>query len=131
MFGIGMPELVIILVIALLVIGPQKLPGVLRSVGKGIAELKRATNDIKRTVEKEMTDVVEETDLKDMKEAVEKDFGGVAASLNKINYTNKSPGEQISGLADVLEKTSTGSNKEKTEDVSSTPSTESSDVKKA
>lgn len=51
MFGIGMPELMIIMVIALIVIGPQKLPELARSLGKGLAEFKKATDDFKQSVD--------------------------------------------------------------------------------
>lgn len=47
MFGIGMTELIVILVIALLVIGPKKLPDVARSLGKGLREFRKATSDLK------------------------------------------------------------------------------------
>lgn len=55
MFGpIGMPELILIFLVALLVFGPRKLPELGRSLGKGIAEFKRASDDLKRTIEDEI-----------------------------------------------------------------------------
>ncbi len=53
MFGIGMPELIVILVIALIVIGPQKLPDIARSLGKGLAEFKRASEDFRQNISEE------------------------------------------------------------------------------
>lgn len=47
MFGIGMPELIVILVVALVVLGPDKLPEIARSLGKGFSAFRKATDDIK------------------------------------------------------------------------------------
>ena len=51
MFGIGLPELIIIMVIALIVIGPSKLPELARAIGKGMTEFKKATQDIKESLD--------------------------------------------------------------------------------
>jgi sec-independent protein translocase protein TatA len=54
MFGIGFPELVVILVLGLLVLGPQRLPEVARALGRGLAELKRATQGLKEEMDSEI-----------------------------------------------------------------------------
>ena len=55
MFGsLGMPELIVIFVIALVVFGPRKLPELGRSLGRGIAEFKKATNELQSTLEQEI-----------------------------------------------------------------------------
>jgi TatA/E family protein of Tat protein translocase len=55
MFGsIGMPELIIIFVIALIIFGPRKLPELGRSLGKSLGEFKRASNDLRNTLEEEI-----------------------------------------------------------------------------
>ncbi len=62
MFGIGMPEMLLILAIALIVIGPKKLPDLAKSLGRALGEFKRATSDLKETLEID-------TDLSDVKKA--------------------------------------------------------------
>jgi TatA/E family protein of Tat protein translocase len=59
MFGIGMPELLLILALALIVLGPKKLPELARALGKGMAEFRRATDELKdelRQMEHEIED---------------------------------------------------------------------------
>lgn len=51
MFGIGMPELLLVLGLALIVIGPQKMPAIAKSLGRGLNEFRRATQEIKNTID--------------------------------------------------------------------------------
>jgi sec-independent protein translocase protein TatA len=52
MFGIGIPELVLILILALIIFGPGKLPEVGRAVGRGISEFKNASREIEQEIKK-------------------------------------------------------------------------------
>ncbi len=53
MFGIGMNELLLVLALALIIIGPKKLPEIAKALGKGLAEFKRATEEFKNTINEE------------------------------------------------------------------------------
>ena len=75
MFGIGMPELIIIMVIALVVIGPSKLPDLAKALGKGLSEFKKATSEIKESLN------IEE-DLKDAKEDLIDSVSGLDRPLD-------------------------------------------------
>ena len=70
MFGIGTTELLFILVIALVVLGPSKLPQIARSLGKGLAEFRRVTTDVKRTIEAE----ADQADFEEKKKKVQQEM---------------------------------------------------------
>jgi len=59
MGSLGLPEIAFIFILALLIFGPKKLPEIGRTVGKGVAEFRKATNELKRTINTELA--LEET----------------------------------------------------------------------
>ncbi len=69
--NIGFPELILILLIALLIFGPKKLPEIGKSIGRAIAELKRASNELKETIE----DEIRAEEIKKLEESLESEIG--------------------------------------------------------
>ncbi|MFA5515509.1 MAG: twin-arginine translocase TatA/TatE family subunit [Desulfuromonadales bacterium] len=67
MFGIGMPEMLLILALALIVIGPKKLPDIARALGRGLAEFRRATDELKTSFQEENRNEVREKLIKEGK----------------------------------------------------------------
>ena len=72
MFGMGMPEIILILAIALIVIGPRKLPDLGRSLGRAMREFRKATNEFKASID------------------VDDDLGSVRRSFSELNQDLKS-----------------------------------------
>lgn len=60
MFDIGMPEMIVIFIVALLVVGPKKLPEIAKVLGKGLGELKKSFQDVKDTVQEEFKESTSE-----------------------------------------------------------------------
>jgi TatA/E family protein of Tat protein translocase len=79
MFGIGMPEMLLILAIALIVIGPKKLPDLAKSLGRAFSEFKKATTELKESMEIDTELKEVKTTFEDMrselKEAIDIDVG--------------------------------------------------------
>lgn len=87
MFDIGWSELLVIGIVALVVIGPKELPGVVRSVAQNIAKLRRMASDF----QSQFTDAMREMELHDLKKDAEKLLSDTTASLDPV----KNAGEEI------------------------------------
>jgi sec-independent protein translocase protein TatB len=100
MFGIGMPEVILILAIALIVIGPKKLPDLAKALGRGIAEFRRATNEVKANLD--IGEVGDE--LKGMEEDLADSVSGL--------ISGSEIGEAIKEEDDIKEEDSKGEEEE-------------------
>ena len=97
MFGIGMPEMILILAIALIVIGPKKLPDLAKSLGRAMREFKKATNEFKETmqIDNELSDVKKAFDdiNEDVKDAVDLDLAPEKKPVESIQTNEEKNSE--------------------------------------
>ena len=63
MFGIGLPELVVILAVALIVLGPQRLPEVARMLGRAYGQLRRASEEFQQTIRQDLAALERQEDV--------------------------------------------------------------------
>ena len=93
MFGIGMPEMLLILAIALIVIGPKKLPDLAKSLGRAMREFKRATSDFKETL-------AMDEDFSDVKQA----FDDIGTDIKDTVDFTATPTAKPASNAEAIEK---------------------------
>lgn len=86
MFGIGMPELVIVLLVAFLLFGPKKLPELGRSIGKALKGFRSVTDDVKKSIEPDLNAVQHE--FKALQENIATSASQVENSLS-LNPTDE------------------------------------------
>ena len=83
MFGIGLPELVVILAVALIVLGPQRLPEVARMLGRAYAQLRRASEEFQNTIRQDLT-VLERQEDTNRNKAVAKEIRERCADVEDV-----------------------------------------------
>ena len=139
MFGIGMPEMILILAIALIVIGPKKLPDLAKSLGRAMREFKKATSEFKESIELD-------NELQDVKQAFDDINDDVKGALAEKELKEKHkpsgsalPEKGLETTGDHLEDSETtiddlkqqqGGNKTNAEETTSHPGIETTDESK-
>ena len=142
MFGIGLPELILIMAVALIVVGPDKLPELAKSLGKGIVELKKAASSLKESLNEddEETPAWDQEDIekhpnklldayKDLPEGVIADkFETVTPEIPDTEPTSAPATEEISKNT-TAEPTSAPATEEISQNTPAEPTTESTEEK--
>lgn len=93
MFGIGMTELLVIFVIGLVVLGPKRLPSLARSLGRSLAEFRRASNDIRR----DFLDVAEEVRIDTADASPDEPAGDEARGVAQPDAARAAPADDTAG----------------------------------
>ena len=90
MFGVGTSELVIILIIALLILGPKEIPKVARTIGRGMRELQRAKDELKKNIEFEEETVSQvKSDFREMINETEEEIRSEFKSPEPVSKDQK------------------------------------------
>src|SRR6056297_2826460 len=98
MFGIGTTELMVIFIVAIIVIGPTKLPELAKTLGKAMGEFKRVSNDVKSTIETEMDHEEEKKETSKAKKEIETKK---SSGSNKESESAQADNEQQSARQEV------------------------------
>ena len=96
MFGIGMPEMLLILAIALIVIGPKKLPDLAKSLGRALREFKKATSELKESIELD-------SELKEVKKGFTNSFSDKKDTLKSQPEVTDNPKPSDQKVTDLKE----------------------------
>ncbi|GAB4342450.1 MAG: TatA/E family twin arginine-targeting protein translocase [Desulfobulbaceae bacterium] len=125
MFGIGLPEMIVILAVALIVVGPDKLPDMARSVAKWMFELKKTVNQVRESLadEEDLLDSVRS----DLRKSGDELKGGLLESDHFTFHEPGGPGSGNDEVIDIGEQPEKGEEKadERAEDGSAEPGDES------
>jgi sec-independent protein translocase protein TatA len=94
---IGVQEMIIIFLVALVLFGPKKLPELGRTIGKALTEFRRASNDLKASFEREMHNLERETELKETAASITKDLPAASDYYSYNDFAEYIPESDESG----------------------------------